>query len=912
MTGCIASPLTDSPPRKRDWKGFALRAAVIFLAAMFVYIPAMQSRWIWDDNLLITQYVVMQHPQGLRIFWISSLAVKWLPQIEKHAPWVLKRWPWLKEDADLADTVPDYYPMTWSSLWLEWRLWGDYPPAYHVSNCVMHAISAVLVWRVLAGLSIPGAFLAGLIFAVHPVNVCSVAWVSERKNTLSIIFFLLTLLFYFKYDKTRHKRWYFPALVMLLLAMLSKASVVPLPVVLLLAAWWRRAGGQTSPQGWVDRLVGACVGALGRVARIRPVAAGLRALGKVPGPRREARWLRGGGWRDVLADLVRTAPFFLLAAAASWLIVTFQIHRVIRGESIYHPGEGTTWWRLAMAGSVPWFYVYKALLPLNLLMIYPRWDIAANVVTTSPNWQFHAGALLWLLPGLALVASGVVLLCLHRRAWARHLIFALGYFVVLLFPTMGFFDMYFFVHSLVADHWQHLSIIGLIALVVGTGTWAFQRRGRTLRWVGVATGAAVVGVLAVLTWNQTLVYRDQIALWRYNLPQNPRAWMGQYNLGTTLAETVLTEPNVEKRRKVLEEALVHLLKATELYPTDDAAHNNAGLTLMNLGRIDEAIPYLQRAVEKARLRQNPQAAMNLSFAYRTKGDMSQALKWAQEAKAIQPRPAPSFYLGYAETLAIVGRAEDAIAQLTEGLQAAPNHIEMLYRRGLYRRGLGRVEEALADFQEALRLQNDAVPVLVQVGLIAQERGYRDEALGFLTQAILLAPLNTEARYRLGLLLLEMGRSGDAATHLGLVAQADPSGAEVRGNLALALVRSGRTAQAIAEYRKALELQPNWMQAQCDLARLLAHPRTGSDRNIPQALKLAEEACQTTKYADPLALETLAMVYSEVGRFDEAVKLQQRLVQLVTGKADQRALAVLKGRVELYRSHRPFSAAEPAP
>ncbi|MCJ7543030.1 MAG: tetratricopeptide repeat protein [Phycisphaerae bacterium] len=854
MTGSISGEMTDSPARRRDWKGFSLRAAVIFLAAMFVYIPAMQSRWIWDDNLLITQYVVMQRPDGLRIFWF---------------PWT---------DADLGDTVPDYYPITWSTLWLEWRLWGDYPPAYHVSNCVMHAISAVLVWRVLVGLSVPGAFLAGLIFAVHPVNVCSVAWVSERKNTVSIIFFLLTLLFYFKFDRWRRWYWYVLALVMFVLALLSKASVVTLPVVLLLGAWWRRGRGQASAPGILDHLVGTWQWGSDGQPHVRP----------------DAR-----GWRYILADLVRTVPFFLLGAAASWLIVIFQIHRVIRGEEIYLPGEGTIWWRLAMAGSVPWFYLYKALLPLNLLMIYPRWDI-------------HTGSLAWFLPGVVLVASAVVLLCLHRRAWARHLIFALGYFLVLLLPTLGFFDMYFFVHSLVADHWQHLSIIGVIALVVGVGTWAFQRRGRTLRWGGIAAGAVVVGALGVLTWNQTLVYHDQIVLWRYNLPKNPKAWMGQYNLGTTLAETAMDETDPQTRRGVMEEALVHLLKATELRPTDDAAQNNAGLTLMNLGRLDEAISYLQRAVQKASDRQNPQAAMNLSLAYRTKGSLSEALKWAEEARSIHPQPAPSFYLAYAETLAMAGRPEDSVAQLTEALRVAPSYVELWYRRGLYRKALGRADEALADFQEALRLQNNAAPVLTQIGLIAQERGHRDDALDLITQAVLSAPGNLEARYRLGLLLLEMGRDREAATHLGVVVQADPSHAEGRGNLALALLRSGQTAQAIAEYRKVLELQPNWTQAQCDLARLLAHPRSGSDRNVSQAVTLAEAACQTTKYEDPRAMETLAMVYSEAGRFDEAAKVQRRVLELVTGKASQQVLDGLRSRLELYQSHKPFSAVETAP
>jgi tetratricopeptide (TPR) repeat protein len=472
--------------------------------------------------------------------------------------------------------------------------------------------------------------------------------------------------------------------------------------------------------------------------------------------------------------------------------------------------------------------------------------------------------------------------------------------------------MYFFVHSLVADHWQHLSIIGLIALGVGAGTWAFRLRGKTLRWVGAAVGTAVVGVLGVLTWNQTLVYDSQITLWRYNLPQNPEAWMGQYNLGTTLAEQAVDEPDLDKRTKLLEEALVHLVEATKLKPDDDPAQNNAGLTLLNLGRVDEAVPYLHRAVEKAAQHANAQAAMNLSLVYRSRGNFTEALKYAEQAIAASPNPSPSAYMSYAETLAMAGRSEDAIARLTDALKVAPSHVELWYRRGLYRKALGQVDEALVDFQEALRLQANAAPVLFQVGLIAQERGQRDEALALFTQVVLQSPGNMDARYRLGLLLMGMGRSREAAAQLAMAAQANPSNVEARANLALSLLRSGQVAAAIAEYRQALKLQPGWTEAQCDLARLLAHPLSGNDRNLPEATKLAEEACQMTKYEHPAAVQSLAMVYSEVGRFDEAVKLQQRALELVTGKADDQTLAVIKRRVNLYKSRRPFSAVEPLP
>jgi tetratricopeptide (TPR) repeat protein len=835
---------------------------------MFVYIPAMQSRWIWDDNLLITQYPPMQHKDGLRIFWISSLVCKQAPWLEEHTPWLVKWFPWIKEDAGLADMVPDYYPITWSTLWLEWKWWGDNPPPYHVANCLMHALAAVLVWGVLKKLSIPGAFLAGLIFAVHPVNVCSVAWVSERKNTLSIIFFLLTFLFYFNFQNTRRWKWYVLSLAMFLAALLSKASVVMLPLVLLLAGWWRRAEGQISSRDRLDRL-------------IDPRAA-------------------GGFLRPVLADLVRTAPFFLLAGLASWLAVVLQINHVIRGEEIYKAGEGTPGWRLALAGAAPWFYLYKDLVPTELLMIYRRWDI-------------HAGSLMWYLPGMALVASAAVLLCLHRRAWARHLIFGLGYFLVMLFPVLGFFNMYFFVHSLVADHWQYLAILGVIALIAGGGTWFFQRQKPAARWVGVFIAVVVVCVLGVLTWNQTLVYHDQIALWEYNLPRFEGAWMGQYNLGTTLAESVMNEPNEAKRKAVLEQALVHLRRAVELRPVDGAAQNNAGLVLLNLGRQDEAILYLHQAIEVAKNHNHPQAALNLGLAYRQKGNFPEAIKWLEESNRMNPQPGPDFYVAYADTLLMAGRSEEALAKLTQAIQLRPWYFETWYRRGMVLRAMGRTNDALADFQQAVRLQpTAAVPAMVQIAIIDQDQGRRDEALRLLRQVVTMWPAYPEGRYRLGLLLLTGGNAAEAVTHLALAVQAEPSNVFAHGNLALALARTGQIAPAIAGYRKTLELNPSWTAPMCDLAKLLARPESGPSRDPAEALQLAQKACQMTHNGDWLSLDTLAMVHGEAGRFDEAVKCEQQALEAAKGKTDEKTLTVLKQRIELYKSHRPYSAFEPPP
>jgi hypothetical protein len=409
----------------------AMRAVLIGCAiavlAIVVNVPAMKAGWIWDDDSFLHNNPIIKAPDGLRRFWFTTQA-------------------------------EDYFPLTYSMLWMEWRLWEGRPPPFHVVNILLHAAAAVLLWRVLKRLNVPAAWLGGLLFAIHPVATTSVAWVAERKNTLSMLLYLATALTYFRFEDSGRKRGYFIALGLFLLALFCKSSVVVLPPALLLCAWWRRR-----KIGWLD------------VKRLAPFFFLALVFGFA---QLHIHHLKAAGIQSADADL---PP------------------KLIPKKIVARP-EGFAS-RLAASGWAVWFYIGKDLFPYPQMMVYPRW-------TVDPGRPLH-----WL--PLALLLFTFAVLWRYRATWGRGPLFALAYFVVALGPVLGFFEISYMEYSLVTDHWQYIALPGMLGLaagVIGTG-WRFAPW-RPL--IGAATGLAVIA-LCILAWRHAGVFKDQETLWTHNL-----------------------------------------------------------------------------------------------------------------------------------------------------------------------------------------------------------------------------------------------------------------------------------------------------------------------------------------------------------------------------------------------------------
>jgi protein O-mannosyl-transferase len=469
---------------KENWKSPGLGAALIVLLIVAAYLPALCGGFIWDDDDHLTANPAMTAPHGLQMIW-SSLAVS------------------------------RYYPLTLTSFWAQRQLWGLNPLPYHLVNILVHALNGVLIFLVLRRLRIPAAWLAGALWGLHPVNVESVAWITELKNTQSGFFFFFAVLCYLRFEAQEERRWYALALLCGACAFLSKASTVVLPLVLLLCAWWQR-------RCW--------------------------------------RW----------TDFVRIAPFFVLALLMSGLTVVEQHRLVLR--------QGTAEWSLGIAqrmmlpGKAICFYLGKVVWPAKLAFVYPRWELAASATS------------LWLpLAGILIVA--ILLWTCRRQPWAQAGFFGFGFFVAALLPVLGFFNVFYFRYSFVADHFQYLASLGVIAYAASGIVYVL---GTCQLWsapVGNAMCAALLLTLGGLTWEQARIYRDSETLWRDTVAKNAGVWMAHSNLGIALAQD-----------DKLPEAVEQFEEALQIDPNLFEVHGNLGHALILQGKVSEAINQWEQAL----------------------------------------------------------------------------------------------------------------------------------------------------------------------------------------------------------------------------------------------------------------------------------------------------------------------------
>jgi protein O-mannosyl-transferase len=655
----------QEPRRRRlvDMRKDCFLGLLLLLATFLAYQSVWHAGFIWDD--------------GAHITWPELRSWRGLVNI------------WMKLGA-----TQQYYPLVHTVFWVEYKLWGNAPMGYHLINILVHVFAALLLVRILRQLDIPGAWLAAFLFALHPVEVESVAWISELKNTLSAVFYLGSALAYLRFDRDRKSEWYFLSLVLFVTGLFAKTVINTMPAALLLVFWWKR---------------------------------------------KKLRWKE---------DLAPLTPFFIAGIGMGLLTAWMERALVIGREASVMRLSVLD--RCLIPGREFWFYLSKLAWPHPLLFIYPRWQVSGSVW-----WQY-------LFPAAAL------LLIVGLWAWRRRLgdgpLVALLFFAGTLFPALGFFDAFPFRYSYVADHFQYLASIGVLAL-------AAAGLARVLGWMTnerrvpqVVICAVLLTLLGGLTWRQCRIYADEETLWRATLPRNPSCWMAHDNLGLIL---------FNKGR--IDEAMEHFQAAVALYPDGDVEQNDLATILIRKGRYSEAVPHLERAL----------ATDPLFFPARV--NLAQS------------------YLRLSNYVAAVG-------QFRLALQIEPGNLSVLMNLGECFRKQGNLVGAVNCYDLSARLYPSEVEPMRRLAGILCETGHTDQAVPVYQKALRLAPHDEDLIVKLGYAYATQTNYVAASDCYRKAAQAEPSNPTLHYYLGAALMLQNKMDAARQEIAEALRLRPDYPAA----------------------------------------------------------------------------------------------------
>ena len=528
----------------------------IIVATVAAYWPVFSAGFIWDDDAYVTNNPLLTAPDGLSRIWFS------------------------------AHTQSQYFPLVFTTLRIEYGLWGLNPVGYHVVNVCLHIINALLIGALLSRLAVPRAWLVAAVFALHPVQVETVAWVTELKNTESTMFYLLAVFAWLNFCAGKGRSYYALALGLQALALFAKTTACTLPAALLLVLW----------------------------------------LKNEPVNRRR---------------VFQTVPFLLLGIGMGLVSVWWENH-LGDYRAQYHLLGGPLD-RFLIATHALWFYAAKVFWPGDLIFSYPHWDINAG------EWHQY----IW--PAGCLAVAG--LLWFARRSLGRQPAIALLFFAAALSPMLGFIPLYTFYFSYVADHYQYLACLGLIALGLGLAAKFFETAQAPQR-VQAALAALLLLVLGVATRAQCHIYQSAEAVWVDTVKKNPRSWMAHTNLGRLLAQ-----------RENFSEAEAHYQAALAIKPDERTVHYNYGNLLARTGRLDESVGQYQQALQL-----DPDYAEthnNLGFVLNRQHRTDEAIAEYERAISCQPDYADAYYnLGNA--LSSEHKMDAAIAAYQHALHLEPD------------------------------------------------------------------------------------------------------------------------------------------------------------------------------------------------------------------------------------------------
>jgi len=696
-----------------------------------------------------------------------------------------------------------WIPLTWLSFMLDSQLYGTGAGGYHVTNALLHVANSILLFVLLRRATAhawPSVFAAAL-FAVHPLHVESVAWVTERKDVLSTLFSFLTLGAYGAYAARPTARRYLLALLVFVLGLMAKPMLVTLPILLLLVDLWP----------------------LGRFQRTPP-----------------------------LRLLLEKVPFLVLSVPAAFVTMFSGGHLDVRAPLAGVP-IGT---RLLNACENYVFYLAKTIWPSGLSVHYPEYD--------APPWRAAlAGLALVAATALAVrmarrrpyVIAGwlwylVALLPLIGMVKIGHFATADRFTYV---PLIGIFTLVAWSASELAST-RRRQVVALAAGAIVLASATVVARIQLGYWRDAVTlferTIAVTGPNPVVQYMLGLALVDRgrtdeaMARYAESLRLRPDYAHAHTSLGVLLFENGKTDEAIAHYRAALRE------DRREMY-----AHANLANALLSQGRTDEAIAHYAEAVH---IRPNVAETYNgYGKALAAQGRSEEAL--AQYATALRLKPDDAdAHNNLANALAGRGAVDEALAHYAQALRIRPGWVTAHANAGLFLAELGRYDEAVAHYLAAVQLQPANARIQVDLGNVLAAAGKLDEAVVRFAEAVRLDPQYAGAHNNLANALVMLGRVEEGVTHYSEALRLDPQSAEAHANLGLVLASRGQTAEAIAHYTNALRIEPAYADAHARLAvALRAQGRTEEARaHFAEALRI--------KPGDPVVRRELDAM-SEAGR-----------------------------------------------
>ena len=809
--------------------------ALLLLVAL-VYWPAYFAGFIWDDNIFYDAKQVRD--------W-SGLADLWL-------------------DLGSVGSESHYWPLLYTSLWLDHKIWGGFnPTGFHVTNVLLHCAVTGLLWRLLARMGLPGAWLVAALFALHPMKVETVAWVIARKDLLASLFYLLAVGRWLRFRETGQPRAYLALLAFYVLALLSKTLAITLPAALLVWVWWRE----------------------GRIAQ---------------------------------RDLAQLAPLFLIGAGFGWYGLAFFTGRTLI-EFEYSLAE-----RLIIAGKALWFYAGKLLWPHPLQYIYNLWDTDPARLL---NWLPLAGALalalgLWLARGrigrgplAGALFFAITLSPMLGFADNSYMKFA---FVADRYQYLASAGALAVLVAAAASGWAWLA--GRThAGTEASAALPFLPRGPLGYGAGTLAALLLLG-WGLMTMQRAQLFQDKVVLFQDVVARTPAAYEAYYNLGTFLMERQRAEEAVEafqeglkyephrikmyvnlssalmdldrheEAEALLRQAIAREPERFEQMPDPHGAryeaagvHTNLGMVLMDLDRLPEAEAALARALQL-----DPkmmQAERNLVALLLRQERHEEAL--AALERIAKREPSAPLYMQMADVASQAGRTGAAQRYEAAALALAPDDLGSLAQQAAALFNAGRFAAALEVYQRLVAQEPGSPPHHANRGLALAQLGRLAEAEQSLEKALALDPeyhlaLDQFASilYSQGRALLAEGRPAEARQRheaaLRLYqrsAALAPDRAGAHTHLGLALQQLGRLPEAAQSLARALALDPQHTAALAQLGAL--HFKA---RRFDKALELFRRQVALAP-DNPEAHSNLGSALAQSGRMAEAIASFERALAL---------------------------------